>query len=97
MATVCLSPHSPPLVRSGHLHAFDRRCAQHQHGERLVWRTRQRHISGLGPRVGCGWMGTEGLTRGGGAMQAVRPAGDGPPKAPRQYIKRRRLIFHCHV
>eukprot|EP00964_Phaeocystis_antarctica_P073321 scaffold44984_cov77-Phaeocystis_antarctica.AAC.2 len=34
MATVCLSPHSPPFVRGGHLHAFDGRCAQHQHEER---------------------------------------------------------------
>ena len=24
-ATVCLSPHSPPFVRGGHLHAFDKR------------------------------------------------------------------------
>ena len=29
MATVCLSPHSP--ASGGRLHAFDRRCAQHQH------------------------------------------------------------------
>eukprot|EP00964_Phaeocystis_antarctica_P027092 scaffold15255_cov83-Phaeocystis_antarctica.AAC.2 len=35
MATVCLSPHSPLFVRGGRLHAFDGRCAQHQHEERL--------------------------------------------------------------
>eukprot|EP00964_Phaeocystis_antarctica_P019884 scaffold10961_cov56-Phaeocystis_antarctica.AAC.2 len=48
MATVYLSPHSPPFVRGGHLHAFDRRRAQHQHEERLVRRARQRYISGQG-------------------------------------------------
>ena len=30
-----------------------------------------------------GWRGRAG---GGSAVQAVRPAGDGPPKAPRQYM-----------
>eukprot|EP00964_Phaeocystis_antarctica_P069299 scaffold42081_cov72-Phaeocystis_antarctica.AAC.2 len=58
MATVCLSPHSPPLVRGGHLHAFDRRCAQHQHEERCVWRTRQRCcILGQGR---LGWVSSGG-------------------------------------
>ena len=46
MATVCLSPHSP--ASGGRLHAFDRRCAQHQHEERLVWRALQMHMSGQG-------------------------------------------------
>eukprot|EP00964_Phaeocystis_antarctica_P035899 scaffold20526_cov64-Phaeocystis_antarctica.AAC.1 len=41
---------------------------------------------------GWGRRADAGRVRGGGAMQAVRLAGDGPPKAPRQYIKRRRLI-----
>ena len=40
------------------------------------------YISGQGIRVwgGCGRVGEGG--RGGGAVQAVRLAGDGPPKAP---------------
>ena len=43
------------------------------------------YISGQG-RVwgGCGRVGEGG--RGGGAVQAVRLAGDGPPKAPRDNI-----------
>ena len=47
------------------------------------------YISGQGRVwvwVGRRWAGEGG--RGGGAVQAVRLAGDGPPKAPRQYIQR---------
>ena len=34
-----------------------------------------------------GWLGVEGKGWGrGSAVQAVKPAGDGPPKAPRQYM-----------
>jgi len=50
MATVCLSPHSP--ASGGRLHAFDRRCAQHQHEERLVRRALSRGI--YQGRVGWG-------------------------------------------
>ena len=96
MATVCPSPHSPPLVRGGHLHAFDERllcqCAQDlQHEKRLVWGALSRGPEASGGRgCGCGWVG-RAERRDGSAMQAVRPAGDGPPKAPRQYIERRRV------
>ena len=38
MATVCLSPHSPPLVRGGHLHAFDERVLLRSTNDmRNVW------------------------------------------------------------
>ena len=91
MATVCLSPHSPPLVRGGHLHAFDRRCAQHQHEERLVWRALQKHMSGQGwVKGGGGWGGLlTGRKRHAGG---IRPARDGPPMAPQQYIRRCRDV-----
>ena len=36
-------------------------------------------------RVGWGWM-IEGWRGGGARMQAVRLAGDGPPKAPRDNV-----------
>ena len=87
MATVCPSPHSPPLVRGGHLHAFDRRCAQHLNMKNVVFGALGRgiYISGQGRvRGGCGRVGEGG--RGRGAVQVVRLAGDGPPKAPRDNI-----------
>ena len=52
------------LVRGGHLHALDRRCAQHQHEERLVWRARQRHV--YQGRGGWEWVGR---ARGGSAVR----------------------------
>ena len=45
---------------------------------------RDMYISGQGMWGGCGRVG-EGR-RGGGAVQAARLAGDGPPKAPRDNI-----------
>jgi hypothetical protein len=54
MATVCPSSHSP--TSGGHLHAFDKRCAQHQREEGCVWRAPciGMCISGQG-WVGEGW------------------------------------------
>ena len=72
-------------MRGGYLHAFDdRRSAAPNTDMKNV------SVGALGRsiyqgRVGWGWV-SEGWRGGGARVQAVRPAGDGPPKAPRDYV-----------
>ena len=67
----------------GHLHAFDKRCAQRQNMKNAWFGALGRGYIGAGLGV-SGWeIRWEGCRRGASAMQAVRPVlEDGPPKAP---------------
>ena len=83
MATVCPSSTAPQVAVTYTIHAFDKEALRPKHQERSVWRARQRHISGQG------WVGVdecEGWRGAGARVQAVRLAGDGPPKAPRDNV-----------
>ena len=63
IATVCLSPYSPPLVRGGHLHAFGAGAAPNTNMKSVVFDALGRgiYISGQGRVwVGRGWVGAGG-------------------------------------
>eukprot|EP00964_Phaeocystis_antarctica_P114752 scaffold78702_cov55-Phaeocystis_antarctica.AAC.2 len=88
MATVYLRPHSPLFVRGGHTYTRSTGQCHTNMKNVVVWRARQRHISGQ--RVGCGWVwgGLTGRMRHAGGTASWGWAAEG---APRQYMKRRHV------
>eukprot|EP00964_Phaeocystis_antarctica_P017238 scaffold9506_cov58-Phaeocystis_antarctica.AAC.2 len=58
----CLPKSPQPATRAWRSPTRVRQALSPAHMKNVwfLWRARQRHISGQGPRVGCGWMGTEG-------------------------------------